>query len=118
MVKVIGYEWRLREVMAARGMFSTTRLIPLLEERGIHLSASQVYRLAAEKPERLNMHVLVALMDIFGCTADELISRVEMGAAAAATGTGGGPAEDRSSSVLRDKGLRPRPAQIVPPRDA
>ena len=115
-MRVIGYEWRLREVMAARGMFSTTRLIPLLEERGIHLSASQVYRLAAEKPERLNMHVLVALMDIFDCTADELISRVEMGAAAA-TGTSGGP-EDRSSSVLRDKGLRPRPAQIVPPRDA
>lgn len=113
-MRVIGYEWRLREVMAAKGMFSTTKLIPLLAERGIHLSTSQVYRLAAEKPERLNMHVLVALMDIFDCTADELIERVEMGVAAA-NGTDGEPAEDRSaSSVLREKGLRPRRAEILP----
>lgn len=117
-MRVIGYEWRLREVMAAQGMFSTTKLVPLLAERGIHLSTSQVYRLAAEKPERLNMHVLVALMDIFDCTADELISRVEMGAAAA-TGTDGEQAEDRpASSVLREKGLRPRRAEILPRDDA
>lgn len=116
-MRVIGYEWRLREVMAARGMFSTTKLGPLLVERGIHLSTSQVYRLAAEKPERLNMHVLVALMDIFDCTANDLISRVELGAAKA-TGTTGAPAEDRSAAVLRDKGLRPRRAEIVPHGDA
>lgn len=52
-MRVIGYEWRLREIMASKGMFSTTKLVPLLAERGIHLSTSQVYRLAAEKPERL-----------------------------------------------------------------
>lgn len=117
-MRVIGYEWRLREVMAAAGLFSTTKLVPLLHERGIELSTSQVYRLAAEKPERLNMHVLVALMDIFECTADDLVRRVEMGVAApqAATGT------DRTSiesgtSVLRQKGLRPKRAEILP-RDA
>ncbi|MGL1831870.1 UNVERIFIED_CONTAM: helix-turn-helix domain-containing protein, partial [Acinetobacter sp. HSTU-ASm16] len=74
--------------MAAAGMFSTTKLIPELEARGIHLSASQVYRLAAEKPERLSLHVLAALMDIFGCTANDLITRVVLGAATARTGTG------------------------------
>lgn len=119
MTKVIGYEWRLRQMMAAAGMFSTTKLVPLLEERGIELSTSQVYRLAAEKPERLNMHVLVALMDIFECTADDLIRRVEMGAAAdtqAATGTDGLAAES-GSTVLRERGLRPKRAEILP-RDA
>jgi DNA-binding Xre family transcriptional regulator len=116
-MRVIGYEWRLREVMAAQGIFSTTKLVPLLAERGIHLSTSQVYRLAAEKPERLNMQVLVALMDIFDCTADDLISRVEMGVVAA-TGTDNETVADRSSGVLREKGLRPRRAEIVTRRDA
>lgn len=64
------------------------------------------------------MHVLVALMDIFDCTADELISRVELGAAAA-TGTDGEPIEERpAASVLREKGLRPRRAEIFPRNDA
>lgn len=115
-MNVLGYEWRLREVMAAAGMFSTTKLIPLLNERGITLSKSQVYRLAAEKPERLNMHVLVALMDILDCTADDLVRRVELGASAThseATGTDGGP-EPSGTSVLRDKNLRPKRAKIQP----
>lgn len=115
-MNVLGYEWRLREVMAAAGMFSTTKLIPLLKERGITLSTSQVYRLAAEKPERLNMHVLVALMDILDCTADDLVRRVELGTSAThseATGTDGGP-EPSGTSVLRDKNLRPKRAQIQP----
>lgn len=116
-MRVIGYEWRLREVMAGAGMFSTTKLAPLLAERGVHLSTSQVYRLAADKPERLNMHVLVALMDIFGCTADDLIKRVELGVVAA-TGTENETARDRSSAVLREKGLRPRRAEILPLDDA
>ncbi|WP_152545380.1 helix-turn-helix domain-containing protein, partial [Microbacterium sp. CH12i] len=71
-MRLIGFEWRLREVMAAAGMFSTTKLVPLLEERGVYLSTSQVYRLAAEKPERMNMQALVALLDIFDCTFEEL----------------------------------------------
>ena len=49
-MRVIGYEWRLREVMAASGIFATSKLVPLLRERGIELSASQIYRLATEKP--------------------------------------------------------------------
>ncbi|WP_187289821.1 helix-turn-helix transcriptional regulator [Curtobacterium sp. B8] len=69
MTHQLSYEWRLREQMAAVGMFSTTKLIPLLAERGITLSASQVYRLVAERPERLNLQVLVALTDILRCTS-------------------------------------------------
>jgi DNA-binding Xre family transcriptional regulator len=69
----LDYRWRLREVMAARGMFATTDLRPLLAERGVDLSASQVYRLVAEKPERLSLRTLMALLDILGCTMEDLI---------------------------------------------
>jgi hypothetical protein len=36
------YQWHLREVMAAHGMFTTTDLVPRLADRGITLSPSQV----------------------------------------------------------------------------
>ena len=116
-MRLIGYEWRLREVMAAAGMFSTTKLVPRLEDRGVHLSTSQVYRLAAEKPERMNMQALVALLDIFDCTFEELAPRVLLGGEAAATGTTDAAPErgDSATKRLRESGLRPRRAQILPP---
>jgi DNA-binding Xre family transcriptional regulator len=112
-MKMVGFEWRLREVMAAAGMFTTTKLIPHLQERGIALSASQVYRLATEKPERLNTAVLVALMDIFDCTADDLIKRVDLGASAVSTGTDA-PEPRASAEFIRERGLRPKRARILP----
>lgn len=72
MTRRVGYRWRLREVMAANGMFHTTDIHPHLAERGIDLSPVQVYRLVAQTPERLNLTVLAALCDILGCTAADL----------------------------------------------
>jgi DNA-binding Xre family transcriptional regulator len=69
----LDYRWHLREVMATRGMFSTTDLRPLLAERGVDLSQSQVYRLVVEQPERLNLRTLMALLDILDCTITDLI---------------------------------------------
>jgi DNA-binding Xre family transcriptional regulator len=69
----LDYQWHLRQVMAARGMFATTDLIEPLAERGIYLSSSQVYRLVAERPERLSLKVLMALLDILDCSMDDLI---------------------------------------------
>jgi DNA-binding Xre family transcriptional regulator len=69
----LDYGWRLREVMAKRGMFSTTELRPLLAARGVDLSPSQVYRLVVDKPERLNLRTLMALLDILDCTMEDLI---------------------------------------------
>lgn len=113
-MNLIDYEWRLREVMATRGLFSTTKLIPLLNERGVYLSSSQVYRLAAEKPERLNLKVLVALMDALGCTADDLVIKVEAGTATVeATGTDGVDAVDALTALKRN-GFRPPRANISP----
>ena len=68
-----GYRWRLRQVMAEREMWKSNELGPLLVERGIELSASQVYRLVAQAPERLSLTTLAALCDIFSCTPNDLI---------------------------------------------
>ncbi|WP_328667757.1 helix-turn-helix transcriptional regulator [Streptomyces sp. NBC_00322] len=76
----LDYRWHLRELMATQGMFSTTALQPHLAERGVNLSTSQVYRLVTEKPERLSLKVLMALLDILGCTMDELIEPVSAAA--------------------------------------
>jgi DNA-binding Xre family transcriptional regulator len=75
----LDYRWHLRKVMAERGMFQTTALIEPLERRGIVLSSSQVYRLVVERPERLSLKVLMALLDILDCTMDDLIEPVGSG---------------------------------------
>ena len=69
----LDYRWHLRQVMAVRGMFSTTDLIGPLRERGITLSSSQVYRLVTERPERLSLRILMALLDILDCSLEDLI---------------------------------------------
>lgn len=69
----VGYHWNLRSLMAQRGMFATTDLVPLLAERGVVLSREQVYRLVARVPERLSLTTLSALCDILSCTPSELI---------------------------------------------
>ena len=114
-MKTVDYEWRLREMMATRGLFSTTKLIPLLNERGVYLSSSQIYRLAAEKPERLNLKVLVALMDALDCSADDLIGKTAVPSAKEKTGTDhDAPEPEKGLETLRDKGFRPKRAAIVP----
>src|SRR3954465_15550661 len=109
----LGYRWRLREGMAARGLWSTTELAPLLAERGIELSPTQVYRLVVQTPERLSLRTLMALCDALECTSTDLIEPTadstparqrRAAAATAASGAGGG--EVRS--------LRPTRARVLP----
>jgi DNA-binding Xre family transcriptional regulator len=110
MTAKLDYTWKLREVMATRGMFQTTHLRPRLAERGIYLSDSQVYRLVTDKPERLNLKVLMALLDILGCRMDDLIQPVPVLAAGAknkSAGRGGEPEPGVG-------GFRPRRARVVP----
>jgi len=110
MTAKLDYAWKLREVMATRGLFQTTHLRPRLAERGIRLSDSQVYRLVTDKPERLNLKVLMALLDILGCQMDDLIVPVTVPSAPAkkkSAGQGGGPGPGVG-------GFRPRRARIVP----
>jgi hypothetical protein len=68
----LDYHWHLRMVMAESGMFAATDLIEPLEQRGITLSSSQDYRLVVERPERLSLKLLIALLDILDCMVDGL----------------------------------------------
>ena len=106
----VSYRWHLRQLMAARGMFATSDLVPLLASRGVKLSREQVYRLVARTPERLSLATLAALCDIFEVSAGELIEAVRE------TPTRTGPAGNSkdASKVVRE--LRPRPAKVAKSR--
>lgn len=107
MTSNIGYVWHLRRLMADRGMFATTELVPLLAARGVVLSREQVYRLVTGTPERLNLAVLVALCDILDCRAEDLIEPVTRPTMTAKSTTPAG---------TLDAGQRPRPrrARVFP----
>jgi hypothetical protein len=106
MTRKLDYRWQLRQVMAVRGMFATTDLIEPLAQRGIDLSSSQVYRLVAERPERLSLKVLMALLDILDTTMEELIEPV-----AAARPAGQAKASGGAEAGVGD--LRPKRARIT-----
>jgi DNA-binding Xre family transcriptional regulator len=99
--------------MAERGMFSTTSLRPLLGERGVQLSASQVYRLVTEKPERLSIATLVALVEILGCAMDELIEIVPAERAAAKKAAGGSRTRKKPVRTSDVGERRPVRAKII-----
>ncbi len=106
MARKLDYRWHLRQVMASREMFATTDLIEPLAQRGIRLSSSQVYRLVTERPERLSLKVLMALLDILDCSMEDLI---EPAAAA-------GPARKARAAGGAGAGvgdLRPKRARIA-----
>jgi len=104
----LDYKWHLRQVMAARGMFSTTDLMRPLADREITLSPSQVYRLVVERPERLSLKILMALLDILDCSMDDLIEPVAVAEQ---------PRKTRAASGEASAGvgaLRPKRARITP----
>lgn len=76
MAAKLDYRWNLRQVMASREMFQTTDLLEPLAQRDIRLSSSQVYRLVVDRPERLSLKILMALLDILECSMDDLIEPV------------------------------------------
>ena len=119
MVGKLDYRWKLRQVMASRGLFQTTDLIDPLAARGIALSSSQVYRLVVERPERLSLKVLMALLDILECTMEDLIEPVEATEVATKTRAAAGQRRSGTSGGAAEAGigtLRPKPARITPPR--
>ncbi|MGH3120980.1 MAG: helix-turn-helix domain-containing protein [Streptosporangiaceae bacterium] len=107
----LDYRWHLRQVMAGRGMFATTDLIGPLAGREIRLSSSQVYRLVTERPERLSLKILMALLDILDCTMADLIEPVP------AAGQGREKRARAAGAEAGVGGLRPRRARITRPDD-
>lgn len=94
MTRKVTTVWRLRQVMAERGLFQTTELVPLLADRGVNLSREQVFRLVTQPPQRLSMDTLAALCDILGCGVADLIEVVPVHQAERAKAAG-----DRSSGT-------------------
>ncbi|MGW3628312.1 helix-turn-helix domain-containing protein [Streptomyces sp. NPDC000880] len=106
MKRQVSYQWRLRELMATAGMFTTSELAPPLAERGINLSLSQVHRLVTGTPERLSLPVLAALCDIFECTPADLIATTAENATIRKVATG--------DAVVDLSAVRPKRARIRP----
>jgi hypothetical protein len=102
----LDYKWHLRQVMATRGMF----LIRPLADREITLSSSQVYRLVVERPERLSLKVLMALLDILDCSMDDLIEPVAVAGQSRKTRAAGGGEAGAGVGMLRPKRARITPA--------
>lgn len=107
MIKRMGYEWHLRQIMAARGMYQTSDLVAPLLERGITLSREQVYRLVTQTPQRLSLDVLAAICDILDCGPQDLIEVKAMHQQVAKPAADGSRTAPRSASrtVIRRPGM-------------
>jgi len=110
----MGVRWHLREVMATRGMFSTTDLIGPLAERGVELSREQVYRLVTQQPERLNVYTLAALCDLLDCQVGDLIEPIVEQQAQRKRAAG---SSEASAQKRVREGLHPVRARIVDPEN-
>lgn len=102
-------DWHLRHLLAERGMYQTTHLVPLLNEHGVHLSREQVYRLVTQTPQRLNLEVLAALCSILECSPNDLISFVAEEAAQPRRAVGGGMRQAAAAAPRPTKTTLRRP---------
>jgi DNA-binding Xre family transcriptional regulator len=104
----MGYRWNLRKIMASRDMYATTDLVPLLAERGIHLSREQVFRLVTTAPQRLSLDTLAALCDILDVGVEDLIEISETNTQVEKKTAGAAPPEPKSARrtmIRRPDGL-------------
>jgi hypothetical protein len=65
-------EWRLRELLAAKGLFSAVQLQQALADQGVPLGASQAHELMSRAPRQPRMAVLFALCEVLDCTLADL----------------------------------------------
>lgn len=93
--------WHLRQVMATRGIFQTSELVPLLAARGVHLTRQYVHKLVTTPPQRVNTDLLAALCDLLGCQPNDLLQPVVMHTEQSCTGTDGRTEEGLGIGELR-----------------
>jgi len=65
--------WRVRVVMAERGIRSVSELSRRLEEIGVSVSVSQLGRMIDGKTRLWNQDVIEGLMAVLDCELSELI---------------------------------------------
>jgi DNA-binding Xre family transcriptional regulator len=100
------YSWHLAELMARNSMHNSTDLAPHLAERGINLSAAQIWRLVKQRPERISLPVLAAICDVFHCSPADLISTSAADAAPA-------KAVNAITNQSTPDKVRPRRARVI-----
>ena len=116
MKRDVDYHWHLAELMARRGLHNSTELAPLLRERGIELSPSQVYRLVTGRPERVSLKVVAALCDVFECGIDDLITTTAADAKKTRrTGTSGAGGSGSTNVVAMNELLPCAPGSSMTP---
>ena len=107
MTKTVAYHWHLRKIMNEHGMNATTELVPLLADRGVVMTSTQVYRSVTGEPERLNMRLLAALCDILDVTPNDLIEPY------VATSSRRGRKTGTTGTSTQSKPSRNRPTRAV-----
>lgn len=119
MSRSVSMQWNLRAVMADRGIFQTSDLVPLLAERDIHVSREHVYRLVTKTPQRINIDILAALCDALGCDPGDLLTPV-VADTLAKTGSGGTGAVPAGTGERGPKlgEIRPIRATVRKPADS
>ena len=108
MKRDVAYTWRLAELMAAHGMHNSTDLVPHIRERGIDLSASQIYRLVTSRPERVSLKLVAAICDVFSCGPEDLITVTAADARKKPIAAAAG-----AKVVDIDKSARPKRARVI-----
>jgi len=103
----VDYHWHLAELMAREGLHNSTDLSAHLQQRGITLSPSQVYRLVTQRPERASLKIVAALCDIFQCDVGELITVTAQDAAPRKRASRAGEVVDL------DHTIRPKRARVI-----
>ena len=111
MKRRVEYSWRLREIMAARGLNNISDIMPLLIERGIDLSPSQLYRMLGQRPDRISLALLGAICDALECSVEDLCQfRIEAASSRKRLAAGDSGVVDLNSTI-RPKRARIRPAE-------
>ena len=68
-------EWRVRVVMAERGLKTVTSLQRLLSKAGIEVSTQHLSTVVNGLPERLNLVLLSGLCTVLDCDVSDLLRR-------------------------------------------
>jgi putative transcriptional regulator len=100
-------KWRLRQVMAERGIWSGAELGRLMEQKaGYKLSAPSISALLTEEPRQVKAQTMDALCTALDCTPSDLWHHTP---SVIKTGT---PGEERHETQKVVNGTTPR---ILPP---
>lgn len=73
-IEPMNFRWRLRVMMAERGIRTVTELRRRLEPLGVEISTQQLNRIVTDLPQRLNTDLFAALLTVLRCTPNDLFA--------------------------------------------